>query len=293
MDGTRSSGPDPARLTAYEREVLSEIELWRDEKDGMLTRSLNLAGLPVGWIYKKVPDAGRRTVEHAVMGAMEILRDGSRWTYPDSGIVKEARKLGIEISDYRDLCDQDMKKLDRIARSYFGSNKVIAALEGAGCGLGGVALIAADIPVLFGVSFRAVQQIGSCYGFDMEDPDMTPVVMSVYNAGATAESAAKTAALMDMRVAATALARNWTYQKAAERTYTGVIAQLLKERTKHLPRDIANNVTKRKLAQAIPIVGAVVGAGFNYWFMSNTTRAAHMIFRDMYLTRKYADDHEL
>jgi hypothetical protein len=54
-----------------------------------------------------------------------------------------------------------------------------------------------------------------------------------------------------------------------------------------LPKAIASNITKRKLAQAIPLVGVAVGVGFNYWFVSTTTRAAYMLFRDMYLTRKY------
>jgi hypothetical protein len=68
-----------------------------------------------------------------------------------------------------------------------------------------------------------------------------------------------------------------------------VVTEILENRTKHLPKDIASNVTKRKLAQSLPLVGAAVGAGFNYWFMSNTTRGSYMIFREMYLTRKYGD----
>jgi hypothetical protein len=55
----------------------------------------------------------------------------------------------------------------------------------------------------------------------MEDPDMLPVVMSVFNAGATASEASKAAALADMRVAAVAFSKNWTYKKVAERTQTG------------------------------------------------------------------------
>jgi hypothetical protein len=70
-------------------------------------------------------------------------------------------------------------------------------------------------------------------------------------------------------------------------TKTAVLVQLLKESTKHLPKEIAGNITKRKLAQAMPVVGAAVGASFNYWFMSNTTRGAYMLFRQMNLARKY------
>jgi len=206
-DENRALNDHRMELNPHERLVRAEIERWRDEKDSVLTKALNVTGLPVGWAYERIPDAGRRTVERAVLGFMEMLRDASRWTYPDGGIVKEARKVGIEVDDYRDLADHDLEKLDRIARSYFGTNKVVAALEGGGCGLGGVALIAVDIPLLFGVAFRAVQQIGSCYGFDMEDPEMTPVVVSVFNVGSTASSTAKAAALLDMRVAAVAFGK--------------------------------------------------------------------------------------
>src|SRR5215210_1968775 len=276
-------------LTPYEKQVRAEIERWRDEKDGRLTKALNVVGTPVEWGYEKIPKAARQTIESAVVGFMEMLKDGAQWTYADSAVVKEAQKIGLEVGDYRELRDHDIKKLDQLARRYFNSNKVIAALEGAGCGWGGLALTAADIPLLFTVSFRAVQQIDSCYGFDMEDPNMLPIVMGVFNAGSATSSAAKAGALLDARMAAVMYSKNWSYKKVADRTATGVFAQILKDRTKHLPTDVAKNVTKRKIAQAIPIFGAAVGAGFNYWFMSNTVRAAYMIFREMYLNRKYGD----
>ena len=278
-------------MTPYEQKVRKEIEDWKRKKDGLLTKALGLAGKPIDFIYEKVvPGSVQKTVGKAIYGFIEMLKDAAYWTYPDKDIVKESRKIGIEINDHRQLREYDLEKLDQIARRYFNSNKIIGALEGGGCGLGGLALIAADIPLLFTVSFRAVQQIGSSYGFDMEDPDMLPVIMSIFNAGASASEAAKAAALADMRVAAVAFSKNWTYKKVAERTQTGVVTQLLKERTKRLPKDIANNITKRKLAQVIPLAGAAIGAGFNYWFLSNTVRASYMVFRDMHLNMKYSSD---
>lgn len=276
------------KYTKYEKKVLNEIEEWKNQKEGFLSKMLTKVGKPFEWIYNNVlPNSVEKTITKAVLGFMEMLKDAAFWTYSNSGFVKEAKKIDIEIVDYRDLENENLETCDKIARRYFSSNKLIALLEGFGCGLGGFVLIAADIPALFTISFRAVQQIGSSYGFDMEDPDMFPVVMSVFNAGSAASSTAKAAAIADMRVAAKAYTKNWTYKKVAERTQTGVITNVLKQRTKHLPKDIANNVTKRKLSQAIPIVGGVIGAGFNYWFLSTTVRGAYMIFRDMYLTRKY------
>jgi hypothetical protein len=279
------------KYSDYEKKVLQEIEKWKNKKEGYLSIFLTKISKPFEWLYDNViPNSVDNTITKSVLGFLELLKDASFWTYSNSDFIKEAEKIGIEIVDYRDLENEDLETCDKIARSYFNSNKIVALLEGFGCGLGGFALIAADIPALFTISFRAVQQIGSSYGFDMEDPDMIPVVMSVFNASSAASSAAKAAAITDMRIAAKAYAKNWTYKKVAESTQTGVIASMLKQRVKNLPKDIANNVTKRKLSQTIPIVGAFIGAGFNYWFLSTTVRGAYMIFRDMYLIRKYESE---
>jgi len=273
-------------LTKYELKALREIEDWKNKEPGLLDRGLNLLGKPMAWFYDNVtPSPVREVLEKAVLGALELLKDAAYWSFSEEDILEEARSLGIYVSNCRELARFGLERLDPLARRYFTSNKLMAALEGAGCGLGGLALIAVDIPALFTLSFRAIQQIGSCYGFDMRDPDMSPVVLGVISAGSSAEVACKSAVLADMHIAAKALARNWTYKKVAERTQTGVAVQILKQRTKGLPKEIANNVTKRKLGQAIPLAGAILGAGFNYWFLNDVCGAAYMLFRSMHLQR--------
>ena len=123
----------------------------------------------------------------------------------------------------------------------------------------------------------------------MKDPNMTPIVLSVLGFAAGAEEATKVAALTDMHMAARLLARRLSYKKVAERTAIGGAINALKLASKNLPEEIAKNITKKKLAQMIPFVGAAVGAGFNYWFISDTSRTAYMLFREMYLARKYPD----
>jgi hypothetical protein len=277
-------------LTPYEKHARFEIDQWRDEKDGLLTNALNVVGAPVGWLYNRMPNNLSKTLEKAVMGSLGMLNNAAQWTYSDNHIIKDAKRLGIAIKDYRDLSECDLEQLDKLAQQYFMQNKLVAALEGATCGFGGLVLIAADVPLLFTISFRAVQQIGYSYGFEMDSPDMLPVVMNIFNAGSAGSSTAKVSAMADMHIAAAAFAkggRRWTYNRVAAQTQTGIIAKLLKDRTKYLPQQIAQHITKRKLGQAIPLIGAAVGGGFNYWFLQSTTRSAYMIFRDMYLVRKY------
>lgn len=282
-----------ADLSEYERSALSEIEAWKNAPEGVVARAISTVAstAPAKWLMEhapSVPDTIKRPVTTAVQGFLELLKDGAYWTYSDSTILARAQEQGLPVQTLPELAEQPLEGLDQLARTFFAENKIIAALEGGGTGLGGFVLIAADIPALFTVAFRTIQQIGASYGFDMRDPNMAPVVLGIVGVASGAEEAAKIAALTDMQLTARMFAKNWTYKKVAERTMAGGPAQALKQFAERLPREIANSVTKRKLAQAIPLAGAAVGAGFNYWFIASTARTAYMTFRELYLARKQA-----
>jgi hypothetical protein len=282
-----------ADLSEYERAVQAEVEAWKNAPAGAASQAFAkvTATAPVRWIIDhtpSVPEALTRPVAKAVQGFLELLKDGAYWTYSDDAIVARAKEQGLSVESLPELAERPLDSLDKLARGFFGENKIIAALEGAGTGFGGLLLIAADIPALFAVAFRTIQQIGASYGFDMRDPNMAPVVLGIIGVASGAEEAAKIAALTDMQVTAKMFAKNWTYRKVAERTMAGGPAQALKQLAERMPREIANSVTKRKLAQFIPVAGAAVGAGFNYWFIASTARTAYMTFRELYLLRKQA-----
>lgn len=282
------------RLSEYERRAFQEIEASNAPGSGVVSRAITYVSdtKAIRWVAGHVPPIPlsiMRPVLKSVQGFLEVLKDGSYWTYSDEAILRAARRENLDVERIADLADKDLDALDRVARSFFAENKIMSALEGAGTGLGGIILIAADIPAVFTVAFRAIQQIGAAYGFDMKDPNMTPIVLSALGFAAGAEEATKVAALADMHMAARMLARRLSYKKVAERTAIGGAINALKLASKNMPQEIAKNITKKKLAQMIPFVGAAVGAGFNYWFISDTSRTAYMLFREMYLARKYPD----
>jgi|GEM_PF-243529 len=267
----------------YESNALKEIEKWKNREPGLVERSLDLLAKPVDWVYQEIPEEARKVVEEAIEGALELLKDAAYWTFSEEDILKEARSLGLNVSNCRELSGFRLYQLDPLARRYFTSNQLIASLEGGGCGLGGAVLLAADIPALFTVSFRAIQQIGSCYGFDMRDPNMLPVVMGIVGVASSRTVAGKTQLLADMHLVAKLLAKNVTYEQVAERTIMGSVVKILRQWTKTVPKEIAKNLSKRKLAQLIPLAGAIVGAGLNYWFVGTACEAAYMTFREMHL----------
>ncbi len=267
------------RLTDYEKNARREIEKWQRGEGSVLSQALNWAMKPMDWVVERVvPPEIIDQASEAVSEFLSFLNDASEWTYDADDLLQEARRAGADAERLEDLRNQPLNTLDKLARSHFTQNSLLAAVEGGGTGLGGAALIVADIPLLFTINFRLIQQIGGSYGFPMRGPAYRPLVLSIYNVAASGSRDAKSDALREISVAAAAFAH--------EQNYKGRVKGTFRDQNRHVPREIAKNLIERKIGQTIPIAGAAVGAGINYWFTNETARSAYMLFRGLYLERK-------
>lgn len=267
------------RLTEYERNVQREIEAWQHGNASLISQAMNWAMQPMDWVVSRVAPAELiDQADKAISQFLSILNDASGWTYDPDEVLHTARRHGIEVEKVVDMRDQPLEKIDPIARSFASENAILAAVEGGGTGLGGAVLIAADIPLLFGINLRLIQQIGAAYGFPVKGPAWGPLVLSIFNVAAAGTKEAKNESLREITVAAAALASNLEYK--------GRVSGTFRDQNRHVPREIAKNIVGRKLAQAVPIVGAAVGAGINYWFTTETAETAFMLFRALYIERK-------
>ncbi len=272
-------GVTAMRLTKYEKQVQREIEGWQSGTGSFLFKAINWAMQPMDWVVSRVvsPDLEEQADE-AVNQLLSILNDASKWTSDFDGIIEAAARRGVEVESIRELRDEDLEVLDELAREQFSSNAILAAIEGGGTGLGGVFLIAADIPLLFAINLRMIQHIAACYGFMLDDESYRPLILSVFNVASSGSSEAKVDSIREISVAAAAFANDLDYR--------GRVRGSFRDQNRHLPREIVKNVLGRKLAQTIPIAGAAVGAGINYWFTTECANTAHMLFRALYLERK-------
>lgn len=275
------------RLTDYERQAQREIERWQ-RGETLLQQALGYALRPVDWALEQfVPEPVLDAATDALTQALAALNDASAWTYDEADVLARARTAGLDVPDVPALRDQPLERLDDLARGYASQNALLAALSGGGAGLGGALLIAADIPVLFTVNFRLIQQIAAAYGFPLRGPaggaegpsPYLPLVVSIFNVAASGSRQAKADALRELSVAAAAFAHGSGYRgRPAQGT--------VREQMGHLPREIAKNLVGRKLGQLVPIAGAAVGAGVNYWFTDQAAQATLMLMRALYLERK-------
>jgi hypothetical protein len=284
------------RLTEYEKQARREIERWQQGEampswpggfadlpkslTGLARHAADLVMKPVDWVVERVvpPDVVDR-LSDAIADGLGYLNEASTWTFEEEDLLEKARQRGLEAESLRDLRDRPLEELDPLARDFFNQNAILAAVEGGGTSIGGPLFIAADIPLLFTINFRVIQQIGGTYGFPLRQPEFQPLVVSIYNVAASGSRDARHAALRELSVAAAAFAHETGYRgRRSEGTF--------REQNRHVPRELAKNLAARKLGQLIPIAGAAVGAGVNYWFTEQTARASYMLFRSLYLERK-------
>lgn len=285
------------RLTEYEKQAQREIERWQQGDGGIPNWSGgladfpgNLSGLarqatdlvmkPVDWVVERVvPASVVDRLSDAIADGLGYLSEASTWTFDERDVFERARSRNIEVEHVRDLRDHPLEELDPLARDLFNQHAILAAVEGGGTSLGGPLFIAADIPLLFTINFRLIQQIGGSYGFPLREPEFKPLVITIYNVAASGSRDARQAAMRELSVAAASFAHETGYHGRR-------VSGTFREQNRHVPRELAKNLAARKLGQLIPIAGAAVGAGVNYWFTEQTARAAYMLFRSLYLERK-------
>lgn len=263
-------------LSAYEREVQHELEQWQGGDDSLLRQAFDMAMRPVDWATNQmVSREGMAQADAAVGRFFSVLSDATRWSVSLDSALENAARHGVEAEDIVALRNADLEKLDAAARELAGPSAIAAAVEGGGAGLGGIALVAADIPALFGINLRLCQQMAATYGFDLRAPDYQPLIIAVLNVAACGTASARHQALREMTVAGSAF--------AAGARYLGHVSGSYSAQNRNVPREIAKQIASRKLAQLVPLAGAAVGAGVNWWFTKQTAEAAFMSFRALSL----------
>lgn len=267
------------RLSDSEKKIRREIEDWQHADSNVVAQAVNWAMSPIDWAVNRVAPEG--LVDQAsdkISEFLSVLNDASEWTYEADDVLEAAHDRGLPVQTVSDLRSEKIEDLDALARGRFRQNTILAALGGGGTGLGGGVFAIADIPLLFTINLRLIQQIGACYGFPMRGPMFRPLVLSIFNVASSGGREARNEALREVSVAAAAFANDLEYR--------GRVSGTFRDQNRHIPREIAKTLVGRKLAQTVPLAGAAVGAGVNYWFTTETAEAAYMCFRAMYLDWK-------
>jgi hypothetical protein len=144
----------------------------------------------------------------------------------------------------------------------------LAALTGAAGGAGGLATSIAELPVTIAVILHAIRRAAAEEGFDPDDPAIRLEALRVFAVGSplAADDGVNTA-FLGVRMAVTG--------PALQRLLASVAPRL------------AAALGQKLMAQAVPVLGAVAGAGLNAAFLGYYREVAHVRFGLLRLSERH------
>lgn len=303
------------QMSPYERAAWEDIERWRDERLTATERHLlpqrvrdRLAkgGEIAKGRLEHVPGSEQLAaiVHNSIDGLLNLVNKASEATLRRKAVVAAYAKRGHAVSELSDIHKLDLREIDKAMPRLGLSYTTFSTIEGAGAGLavsggellataGGVfgagagaapgagtvaAAIAADAVLVLGAMTRAIAHTAAYYGYDTELPQERVFALGVLNFG-MAQQAGKGFAYVQLNKLVNDLARRATWAQLNKNGVTQIVKAFYER--------FASQLTRKKLGQAVPVVGIVIGAGLNARLLSNLTSDAEHLYRERFLREKH------
>jgi uncharacterized protein (DUF697 family) len=183
---------------------------------------------------------------------------------PDKFLLQLRAGYRVPISGYHGVFSLEIHELDVVAESIIRGGMKMAAVAGAGFGLGGLITIVPDLGVLSAITMRTVQKLSLLYGFQFNTDDEIAELWI----------AAASAAGLDV-------SREFVEREVVQRFVPRVIQRIAAKASAEMVEKWAGRV--------IPLASSAIGAGLNYWFVRAWGERARTHFRQRHLQLRQAE----
>jgi hypothetical protein len=208
----------------------------------------------------------RRRVEGALVGGLTQAYATVR-VDPAKFLLQLRAAYRVPISGYHGVFSLEIGEVDAVADSIIRSGMKVAAVEGAGFGLGGLITIVPDLGILSAITMRTIQKLSLLYGFEFNTDDE----------------------IAELWVAAASAAGVDISRELLERE---VVNKFVPKVIQRIAAKASVEVVEKWAGRVIPLASAAIGAGLNYWFVRAWGERAKAHFRQRHLLlrqRAHAD----
>lgn len=269
----------------YDKNALLEISQWKNPKNSFLKRTFKVINSPLNYagdLVLKTPVVGE-VIQKTVSGLLSICNEGAQFSVRPNSIFQEFRDKGYEhIHQHEHIQTLNLEDVDKVIGWLGGKYKSLASVEGAATGATGIFGIVFDIPSLVTLNLRAIGEYATYYGYDINLQEERIFALQVLNFSSSPTDGAKNFAMANLVKISKQVAQKKTWQQLEKHAFVKLIQELAKS--------LGIRLTKAKLAQAVPALGAAVGAGFNAYFTNKTCDSAYYLYRERFLAEKYGSD---
>ncbi len=268
-------------ISAYERQAIAEIAEWRNPSESWFSQASRKASQAWGVVTEqvhKIPGVDW-AMENVISGLLELTNEITQDSVWTEAVLKDFGKQGIEVARLEDIHQLDLEQVDMVMtgldKKYIG----LASAEGAATGAAGAAGIVPDLVALVALNLRAAGEMATYCGFDMSDPQERLYALQVLDEVANSGNSTR-----DVTIAPAVR----TASRVARKQSTDFIEQVgLGNAVEGLIRRLGINLTEKKLAQMVPVTGALLGGGLNYLYTSKVCTTCHYLYRERFLEAKY------
>jgi len=177
---------------------------------------------------------------------------------PDKFLLQLRAGYRMPISGYHGVYSLEIGEVDAVADSVIRAGMKVAAVEGAGFGLGGLITIVPDLGILSAITMRTIQKLSLIYGFQFNTDEE---IAELWVAAASAAGVDISRELLEKEV----------INKFVPRVIQRIAAKASAE------------AVEKWAGRVIPLASSAIGAGLNYWFVRAWGKRAQTHFRERHL----------
>jgi len=231
----------------YQQQIALELQFWKLEVMKKPSLMGNIATKVQGKINSYIPQKIHNAITKAIKQMVKAVLFGSEITSSDSAPA-----------------EMSLIHREALVKAKIDSYCKTGAAEGGVTGAGGFLMSMADFPILIAIKIKLLYEIAALYGHDASDFRERLYILHIFQlAFSSKKGAQKVLAQME----------NWN-----EKLF------LLPENGDQFDwqtfqQEYRDYIDLAKLAQLLPVVGAVVGAVANYQLIKKLGKTAMMSYR--------------
>jgi EcsC protein family len=177
---------------------------------------------------------------------------------PERFLFQLRAAYGLPIVTFKGVYSVEMARLDDVAEAVIRSGMKVAAVEGAGLGMGGIITIMPDLGILSAITMRTIQKLSMVYGFELNTDDE---IAELWVAAASAAGVDISRELLEKEVV------NRFVPKVIQRIAARASAE----------------VVEKWAGRLIPVASSAIGCVLNYYFVRAWGQRALAHFRKKHL----------
>lgn len=258
------------KVLLHELEVIRRWE--KDQKDLWFWEKIGR--LPFVLLDKMIPQTVHETLGKFLDELGSYIQTGGQYLINDRQTLYHISKAaGIKKGSLslEEVAHVPLSVLNQVAEETKEHHKQIATMQGATTGIGGIFMLAIDIPALLGMSLRVLQEMALIYGYQPRDKKERIFIVKCLQF-ASADFVGKRAILNQL-----AETDSGKLQREAISEFQGWREVII---------TYGDNYGWKKLFQLVPVIGIVFGAIINRSTIEEVAEAGMMLYRKRRIMEK-------